>query len=67
LCSAGEAAEERGQLGGDTEDGAFEDADDGGDEAHENTLLSADAVLLEVLLVAAKTTYSSNSKLASNF
>jgi hypothetical protein len=45
--SAGEAAEERAQLRGDTKDGAFDDADHGGDEAaedgnfHENTSLSA--------------------------
>jgi hypothetical protein len=37
--SAREAAEERSQLGGDTENGAFDDADDGGDETHENTSL----------------------------
>jgi hypothetical protein len=45
--SAREAAEERSQLGGDTKNGAFDDADDGGDEPaeegnsrHESTSLS---------------------------
>jgi hypothetical protein len=33
--SAREAAEERAKLGGDTKNGAFDDADDGGDEAAE--------------------------------
>jgi hypothetical protein len=41
--SAREAGEERSQLRGDTEDGTFDDAGDGGDEAHEITSLSAGA------------------------
>ena len=47
LCSAREAAEERGQLGSDSEDGPFDDADDGSDEAgksrHENVSYSFSA------------------------
>ena len=47
MGAAREAAEERAQLGGDTKNGAFDDADHGSDEAaeegnsrHESTSLS---------------------------
>ena len=65
--SAGEPAEKRSQLGGDTKNGTFDDADNGGEETHENTSLSADASCRSVQLVAAPASYSSTAKLASSF
>jgi hypothetical protein len=73
MGSAGKATEERRQLGGDTKNGAFDDADDRGDEAaekgssrHESTSLSGPPSCRKVLFVAATATYSSKHKLASD-